>query len=715
MTNPLMRTDRCYVSIIPLIASVGIQDLPALRINGEQSRYALIEAARNGHGEIVQRLLDTIEIDNEIAETTLLAACSHGDEQLLISLINRLGSLNAFTLPPFLLNRASWLGQQQLAKLLIDRDVALTANEHTFLRQTPLHHAARHGHTEIAELVLARDPSLVSTLAKGEWSPLKFAAMYGHPALVRLLLAHGADKDPRTANVGTPLANACVGGLHAAARVLLDAGVDPNLAEPTTGQTPLVVAAGYKRERCVRLLLDHGADVQVDSPHGTALYRAVINKHADVCRLLLNRGASANCSGDQGPALGVTVRNKDMEVVKLLVEHGADVNGLIDDGAHTILYRAILTKGSLEIIRYLLDNGAEINSIRSGKRLLWRSIFGDDAEIVRLLIKKGADVNFTISDGWTPLHASYENAVMTKILLEAGASVDRLRNGNGESALFLASWYNQPDVVQILLGHNAQVDLRCRTPDDAEFTALYCATVNGHAKVARILLEAGADVNYHDKSASVLHAAAMHGEEILRTLLEFRPDIAVRTPSGKTALHYYSLPLACAKILVHSGLHIELTESAGYTPLCFAVRCDNLEVARFLLAKGASVAVSTKDHGSPLHLACSYGSLQGVKMLVAAGADIHRSHPDAGTPVYAACTRPVPSQESWEQYDSCTRDVLEYLLHGCEEKPDVNQPGGKLGFALSAACAFCSVATIDALLDAGARVDVHDAFGRHPG
>lgn len=727
MTNPLTRTDRCYVSILPLIASVGLQDLLDSYGNDETSRQALVEAARNGHNEIVQQLLDVIEIDNATAEATLLAACSHGDEQLLISLVNRFSSLPALTLPPLLISQASWLGHQQLAKLLIDRGIALAATNETFFSQTPLHHAARHGHTAIAELVLARDPTLVSALAKDEISPLKFAAVYGHPALARLLLDHGADKDACTAYQTTPLATACLGGQHATARVLLDAGADPNLIDPADRWPALVVAASNGYERCVRLLLDHGADFEMGSTGGTALYRAVYNNHAAVCHLLLERGASVNCSWDQGLALSVAAGNNNLQIVKLLVEHGADVNGETNEKDPTTLLRAILTKGAIEIVRYLLDNGADVNAVRSGTSPLWTAIFTGDADTVRLLVTRGADVTSTTSGGWTPLHAAFRSAPITRILLSAGAPPNTLNDTNTESALLLASWHNRPAVVSVLLAHNADPNLHCRSPnadDDANWTALYCAAANGHARIVRALLEAGADPSFHDRHVSVLHAAAAHGgPAALRTLLEFRPDLGITTPpGGNTALHIHPLPLRCAKLLVHAGLEVDCVNDAGWTPLCVAVAQNDdkgLDVARFLLGKGARVDVATKGLGSPLHLACAEGSLDGVKMLVGAGADVGASYPQAGTAVYAACTRPAPwrrwgegEEAAWrEEADRCGRAVLGYLLRECGA--DVNQGGGDFGSALGAACAFCSVETVEVLLEAGARVDVCDACGRY--
>lgn len=249
-------------------------------------------------------------------------------------------------------------------------------------------------------------------------------------------------------------------------------------------------------------------------------------------------------------------------------------------------------------------------------------------------------------------------------------------------------------------------------------------------RAARILLEAGADVNYHFDRASVVHAAAEDGggEAMLRMLLEFQPDLGVRAaPWGDTALHCPGLPLECARILVNAGVDVHGVNDRGWMPLCYAVNSGNLDVARFLLGKGARVDVATKD-GSPLHLACTRGEVDAMKLMVEAGADVSRNYPDVGTPLYVACARWTMTKAwvvhpSRELEDRRSREIVEYLMWGNggeeEEKKrkrvDVNQPsGGDFGFALSAACAVGSVAVVDVLLRAGARVDVQDVFGRFP-
>jgi ankyrin repeat protein len=73
---------------------------------------------------------------------------------------------------------------------------------------------------------------------------------------------------------------------------LLKAGADPKVAR-WNGETPLMIAAGAGSAEAVRLLLDAGVDVNGAEPKRgqTALMWAASEGHADVVSLLLERGA----------------------------------------------------------------------------------------------------------------------------------------------------------------------------------------------------------------------------------------------------------------------------------------------------------------------------------------------------------------------------------------------------------------------------------------
>ena len=90
-------------------------------------------------------------------------------------------------------------------------------------------------------------------------------------------------------------------------------------------------------------------------------------------------------------------------------------------------------KGQADVVKNLLDKGADVNE-RSGCGWGWDpnvtalscAAYGGHIETVKVLVERGADVNARSSDGWTPLmSAAYVgHAGIAKLLIERGADVD---------------------------------------------------------------------------------------------------------------------------------------------------------------------------------------------------------------------------------------------------------------------------------------------------
>ncbi len=129
----------------------------------------------------------------------------------------------------------------------------------------------------------------------------------------------------------TPLIAACDRGIAAAARVLLEAGADPNFMADD-GKTPLKAAIPRLGEPFDRplfdLLLDAGATPNVGGE--PPLHIAVVRGNRALVAYLIGRGADPNLEdGDFEPPLfwaGVHGSGRpDLDMLRLLVAHGADI------------------------------------------------------------------------------------------------------------------------------------------------------------------------------------------------------------------------------------------------------------------------------------------------------------------------------------------------------------------------------------------------------
>jgi hypothetical protein len=120
--------------------------------------------------------------------------------------------------------------------------------------------AAALGRTDRLRAIVDGEPALVDLPAPDGFRPLALAAFFGHEAGVRLLLDRGAALDAQGTGVirTTALQAAAAADETAIARLLLEAGADANVEQPD-GFTALDSAIQNGNDELRELLLAHGA------------------------------------------------------------------------------------------------------------------------------------------------------------------------------------------------------------------------------------------------------------------------------------------------------------------------------------------------------------------------------------------------------------------------------------------------------------------------
>ena len=132
--------------------------------------------------------------------------------------------------------------------------------------------AASLGDVERLRVLLDADPSLVRTSSADGFTALHFPAFFGGFDAARLLVERGAAVDAHGSGwmTGTPLSSSAAGRHADVARLLLDAGADPD-ARQGSGWTPLHSAAHNGDLELVELLLSHGADPAATNDDGASV------------------------------------------------------------------------------------------------------------------------------------------------------------------------------------------------------------------------------------------------------------------------------------------------------------------------------------------------------------------------------------------------------------------------------------------------------------
>jgi Ankyrin repeats (3 copies) len=192
----------------------------------------------------------------------------------------------------------------------------------------PLYYAALCGFHDLVEHLITKHPQDVNADGGCYMRPLVAALAGEHSQTADLLRHNGADPDVRDTFGRNPLRAAALNGNLEVVRILIEYDSADINARDGFGSTPLLCALGGRRFKdgsVVRLLLAHGADINVQNQTGLApLHLASFNGALGVVRLLLEHGADVEVKKNNGKtALQVAAEQGHDEVVKLLREHGA--------------------------------------------------------------------------------------------------------------------------------------------------------------------------------------------------------------------------------------------------------------------------------------------------------------------------------------------------------------------------------------------------------
>jgi ankyrin repeat protein len=152
--------------------------------------------------------------------------------------------------------------------------------------------AAAFGRVGRLEQLLSEQPDLARSWSEDGFTPLHLACFAGGAEATRLLVGRGADLEALArasfAQV-RPLGTAAFARDRESARVLLEAGADPN-GRGEGGFTPLHSAAQNGDLEFVRLLLRHGAQAGVAAEDGRTPAALARDAGHDDCAALLERG-----------------------------------------------------------------------------------------------------------------------------------------------------------------------------------------------------------------------------------------------------------------------------------------------------------------------------------------------------------------------------------------------------------------------------------------
>jgi ankyrin repeat protein len=343
-------------------------------------------AAENGNAALIARLLDAGEDPNAVltgeAETVLMLTAHTGNPEAVKLLLDRGADVNAQQIRgQTALMWAAEQGHTAVVKLLLARgaDPALASAASTKPERRPaggmtaLLFAARQGNLDAARALVEGGADVNQGAADGT-TPLLIGIVNGHYELASMLLEHGANPSAQDANGRSPIY----------------AAIDLRNQQWSQAPAPELPQAAHLA--MIKQLLDAGADLTAkisgkvghrgsfdmrwtDLKGGTPFLRAAWNGDIEIMRLLLEHGADPNVETDKnetallllsgaGWPLGQGYIRSDEEIeaaLDLLVEElGQDVNAATSEGITPLM--CAVFKGTNDVVQYLADHGGKLDA-----------------------------------------------------------------------------------------------------------------------------------------------------------------------------------------------------------------------------------------------------------------------------------------------------------------------------------------------------------------
>ena len=358
---------------------------------------------------------------------------------------------------------------------------------------------------------------------------------------------------------------------------------------------------------------------------------------------------AAPATGNTDRQIVDAAKDRDWAAVGILLDRGVDADTPQGDGATALHWAAHWN--DLRTVDRLTEAGANVNAANAlGATPLWVACASRNTEVVERLLAAGADANRGLLVGETVLMrcTATGDPAAVRSLIEHEAVVDATEPENGQTALMWAAAHRQPEVARVLLAHGAAVDARTVTRvqfrgtglrsttspagatyfDAGGFTPLLFAARHGDIDSARLLLNAGADVDDTGADGNgALALAAMSGHPRLAEFLLARGANPNANGAGYSALHAAVLRAdrSLVRMLLAWGAdpNARLTRSTpvprwtyefvftlrekGATPFLLATKYLEPELARMIAAAGANPLARTDDGTTALMAAVGHG------------------------------------------------------------------------------------------------------------
>jgi ankyrin repeat protein/beta-lactamase regulating signal transducer with metallopeptidase domain len=291
------------------------------------------------------------------------------------------------------------------------------------------------------------------------------------------------------------------------------------------------------------------------------------------------------------------------------------------------IHQAVV-KGNIEAVGALLDvQPGRLESLdKRGFSPLHIAIKTNRPEIVRFLVKRGAKLDRKSANGLTPLFIALDlsRGDMAALLIEKGADVN-IKGYRGRTTLHMAARAADADIAAALLKMGLDAD--AGDADGITPLILVCENLKDNPRVAEMLIENGAGVDKKDKRGltPLVHAVLSRNKKLARLLVDKGADVNARgiriSAEDNKKNRQKIAKRRSGKVFVNGRLLIsKVIRDINEILLSEIITWGDTNLARLLIEKGADIHALDAKGKSPLFYAQKYRRFEIQKLLRAKGA-----------------------------------------------------------------------------------------------
>eukprot|EP01156_Anaeramoeba_ignava_P018380 Anaeramoba_ignava/a91581_78.p1 GENE.a91581_78~~a91581_78.p1 ORF type:complete len:972 (+),score=309.43 a91581_78:916-3831(+) len=537
--------------MIDLLIKSGAKDIPE----------CFFEAAKSNQQEIVLELLEQfpflMKATDGNGETILHILTEDYDKEDLLKkiLARKMDISNTNTQGKTALHKAVENNNPNAVKLLINHGANVNARDHKNItpliqsvissddhiidpqiveillnsgadpkcidieNKTALHHAIiGNAPKEVIELLFKKSPETLSYIDKSGKNPVQYVIASGRKELFPLLakfanitkkqslldeaignsqfeFAKQLLKNNQSSNEISPesMQIAIKSGDEELFHLLMDKGGPIDWVSEPERQNIIhqMTDSGFQFQKLYPKIGEVPLEVQEAENQDTCLHSAARKNEVELAKRIIEEKPSlVNFQNNQNETpIHTAIETGHQEVARVLIDSPEARLEMKDNQGETALSKASRL-GQLEIVKLISKKGVDLNAVnKEGMTPLYQAAYFGHYEVLKNLIKNGANPRLTSRERWSPLHAAVhqQHKDCVQLLIQNDCPIDVANNALNTPLVFAAESGNL-DILVFLLDHNASINL------GGDWNPLTIAMKKGHTEIIKVLLKRGADI-----------------------------------------------------------------------------------------------------------------------------------------------------------------------------------------------------------------------------